>query len=243
MAHPSRIPNPTVKRLSLYLRELERLSELSEETISSKQLGQALGLTDAQVRKDLAYFGQFGYPGIGYRVDELIGELRRIFGTDGMWRIIVVGAGHIGHAVMNYHRLPSKGFEVVAVVDNDPAVVGTEISGHVVQAMSGLPDLVREQNVDLGMLAVPPEAAQEVGQAMVDAGLAGILNFAPVQLNLEPAVPIVTVDLSVSLEQLAFNVSVRRTAEKRAAGAASSEGASRAGGVGEGGGGAASASS
>jgi redox-sensing transcriptional repressor len=230
MPQPSRIPNPTVKRLSLYLRELERLSAADEHTISSKQLGQALGLTDAQVRKDLAYFGQFGYPGIGYRVEELVGELRRIFGTDGMWRIVVVGAGHIGHAVMNYHRLNGKGFDVAAVVDNDPSIVGTEISGHVVQPMSRLAELVEQQHIDIGMLAVPPEAAQDVAQAMVDAGLAGILNFAPVQLNLVPAVPIVTVDLSVSLEQLAFNVSVNRSARPGESRSATTGGAEHAGG-------------
>jgi redox-sensing transcriptional repressor len=107
---------------------------------------------------------------------------------------------------------------VVAVVDNDPTIIGVEISGHIVQPMQSLAKLVKEQQIDIGMLAVPPEAAQEVAQSMVDAGLTGILNFAPVQLNLQPPVPIVTVDLTVSLEQLAFNVSLRRNASEGAAG-------------------------
>src|ERR1700753_3496322 len=117
------IPNPAVRRLSLYLRQLEAFKKKDRRTISSKQLGESPRLTDAQVRKDLAYFGQFGHPGIGYRVDELIGQVRRILGTDKTWNVILVGAGNLGRALSAYRGFNAKGFCLVAVFDNDPTKV------------------------------------------------------------------------------------------------------------------------
>ena len=211
MASRSKIPRPTVKRLSLYLRDLESRSEHEQQTISSQQLGDALGLTDAQVRKDLAYFGQFGHPGIGYSVHELIAELRKILGTDRKWSAAVVGAGNIGRAVMAYTRFRRKGFEIVAVFDNNPAVIGQVISGHHVRPMKDLPAIVRERDIKIGILAVPVETAQAVADALIDAGVLGILNFAPVRLDVRDAVGITSVDFSVALEQLAFQISLGLT--------------------------------
>ncbi|MHC5113062.1 MAG: redox-sensing transcriptional repressor Rex [Planctomycetota bacterium] len=203
-----KIPRPTVKRLSLYLRELENQLEAGQTTINSRQLGDVLDLTDAQVRKDLAYFGQFGHPGIGYQVPDLIDELRRILGTDHPWRAVVVGAGNIGRAVSRYGRLGRKGFEIAGVFDSDPQIVGTEIDHHRVRPMSELADVVAQSDAKIGLLAVPSEAAQEVAEALVAAGVRGILNFAPRRLVVDPNVPIVSVDLTVELEQLAFHVSL-----------------------------------
>src|SRR2546422_11082083 len=121
---PELIPNPAVRRLSLYLRQLEAFQRKERRTISSKQLGESLGLTDAQVRKDLAYFGQFGHPGIGYRVDDLIDEVRHILGTDKVWDVLLVGAGNLGRALLSYRGFDSKGFRLTAVFDNDPAKAG-----------------------------------------------------------------------------------------------------------------------
>src|SRR5881275_2271008 len=121
---PDSIPNPAVRRLSLYLRQLEAFKRKDRRTISSKQLGESLGLTDAQVRKDLAYFGQFGHPGIGYRVDDLIGQVKRILGTDKIWNVLLVGAGNLGRALMAYRGFDAKGFRIAAVFDIDPAKVG-----------------------------------------------------------------------------------------------------------------------
>ena len=208
MSYRGKIPRPAVKRLSLYLRELEAQAEANKTTISSRQLGDALDLTDAQVRKDLAYFGQFGHPGVGYRIQELTGELRHILGTDRQWPSVVVGAGNIGRAVARYGRLSSKGFEVVAVFDSDPAIVGTEIAGHVVRPVDELADVVRELAVAIGLLAVPASEAQSVADALVTAGIKGILNFAPRRLNVNDNVAIVSVDLTVSLEQLAFKIAL-----------------------------------
>src|SRR5438874_4758591 len=118
------IPNPAVRRLSLYLRQLESFKRKDRRTISSKQLGESLGLTDAQVRKDLAYFGQFGHPGIGYRVDDLIAQVRKILGTDKTWDVLLVGAGNLGRALLAYRGFDAKGFRIVAVFDNDSAKIG-----------------------------------------------------------------------------------------------------------------------
>src|ERR1041385_6725246 len=121
---PELIPNPAVRRLSLYLRQLEAFQRKDRRTISSKQLGESLGLTDAQVRKDLAYFGQFGHPGIGYRVDDLIGQVKKILGTDQTWNVLLVGAGNLGRALMSYNGFQAKGFKLAAVFDNDPGKLG-----------------------------------------------------------------------------------------------------------------------
>src|SRR6186997_646532 len=121
---PESIPDPAVRRLSLYLRQLEAFQRKNRQTISSKHLGESLNLTDAQVRKDLAYFGQFGHPGIGYKVDDLISEVRRILGTDKIWNVLLVGAGNLGRALMAYRGFASKGFQLAAVFDNDPSKVG-----------------------------------------------------------------------------------------------------------------------
>jgi redox-sensing transcriptional repressor len=204
----SRIPRPTAKRLSFYLREVENLAEAGRATVSSKQLGEALGLTDAQVRKDLACFGQFGHPGIGYRVSELAEQLRKILGTDRNWNACVVGAGNIGRALMAYQRFRRKGFEIVAVFDSNPQVVGHKVSGHRVRPMTDLPLLVKEREIKIGIVAVPVEAAQGVAQQLIEAGVVGILNFAPRRLDVHKAVSVMSVDFSVALEQLAFQISL-----------------------------------
>src|SRR5687768_18571283 len=121
---PESIPNPAVRRLSLYLRQLESFQRKDRRTISSKQLGESLGLTDAQVRKDLAYFGQFGHPGIGYRVDDLIVQVKHILGTDKTWNVMLVGFGNLGRALASYRGFNNKGFKLVAIFDADASKVG-----------------------------------------------------------------------------------------------------------------------
>src|SRR3954463_6954354 len=126
-SRPDLIPNPAVRRLSLYLRQLEAFKRKDRRTISSKQLGESLNLTDAQVRKDLAYFGQFGHPGIGYRVDDLIGQVKRILGTDKTWPVLLVGAGNLGRALLAYNGFQVKGFRVVSVFDTDATKIGKKL--------------------------------------------------------------------------------------------------------------------
>jgi redox-sensing transcriptional repressor len=203
------VPAPAVRRLSLYLRELESLLNNGRETISSKELGTSLGHTDAQVRKDLAYFGQFGHPGIGYRVTELIARIRNILGTDRMWKALVVGAGNLGHALVSYRGFLKKGFQVVAVFDNDPNRTGEKIGGPPgldILPIERMPEVVREMGIELGIVAVPAEAAQRVADNLVQAGVKGILNFAPASITVPERIPVASVDLSVHLEQLAFRI-------------------------------------
>lgn len=205
-SRPESIPNPAVRRLSLYLRQLESFQRKGRRTISSKQLGESLGLTDAQVRKDLAYFGQFGHPGIGYKVEDLILQVRRILGTDKTWNVLLVGAGNVGRALSTYRGFSSKGFRLVAVFDNDPNKVGRRLGPFTVQPLSEMRDTVQKQSIRLAILAVPADSAQEVADQTIDAGIRGILNFAPISLTVPHDIAMNTVDMAVQLEQLAFQV-------------------------------------
>ncbi|MCB9850996.1 MAG: redox-sensing transcriptional repressor Rex [Phycisphaerales bacterium] len=210
MSKSEGIPAPAVRRLSLYLRQLEALRETNLHTVSSKQLGQALRFTDAQVRKDLAYFGQFGQPGIGYDVNELIARLRSILGTDRTWRVLLVGAGNLGRALLAYRGFGKRGFEIAAVFDTDPAKVGKPSAPDFdmpVRHIDELADAARDLQIRLAVLAVPAPVAQSIAESVVAAGIRGILNFAPIALHLPPTVTVVNVDLAVQLEQLSFNVS------------------------------------
>jgi redox-sensing transcriptional repressor len=200
------VPKAVVNRLSFYLRELEHLVREGHATTSSTQLGNVLGFTDAQVRKDLAYFGHFGYPGIGYRCDELIAAIRRILGTDQAWTVALVGAGNLGRALLGYRGFQQRGFHFVAAFDIEPSKIGSLIEGVPVQHLDRLPQVAQENRIRLGMIAVPALAAQAVADRLLAAGVEGILNFAPVTLNLPATVSHVGVDLAIELEQLAFSV-------------------------------------
>lgn len=202
------IPDPAVRRLSLYLRQLEVFLRKDRRTVSSRQLGESLNLTDAQVRKDLAYFGQFGRPGIGYRVEELIAQVKRILGTDKTWNILLTGCGNLGRALMAYRGFAAKGFCLTAVFDADATKAGEVIGGFTVQPMSELRQTIQDKCIRLAMVAVPADAAQEVVDELMAAGIRGILNFAPVSLRVGPSVAINSVDLSVQLEQLSFQVNL-----------------------------------
>lgn len=211
-ADPS-VPKAVVSRLSLYLRELEHLVRDGHDTTSSHRLGSVLGFTDAQVRKDLAYFGHFGYPGIGYRCDELIAAIKKILGTDQQWLVVLVGVGNLGRALLGYRGFQQRGFRVVAAFDTDPSKVGAQIEGLEVQHLDRLPDVAQANRIRLGMIAVPAAAAQTVADRLVAVGIEGILNFAPVTLVLPEGVPRVGVDLAIELEQLAFSVVNRPNGE------------------------------
>src|ERR1044071_840319 len=162
------IPNPAVRRLSLYLRQLEAFKRKDRRTISSKQLGESLGLTDAQVRKDLAYFGQFGHPGIGYRVDDLIGQVKKILGTDKTWNVLLVGAGNLGRALMAYKGFERKGFKLAAVFDADPTKVGKRYNQFSILPLADLNATIQKLNIRLAIIAVPADNAQDVADQLVE---------------------------------------------------------------------------
>ena len=203
------VPKVVVSRLSLYLRELQRLEAAGQQTISSGQLGTLLGFSDAQVRKDLGFFGQFGYPGVGYRCDELIRAMRDILGTNQSWNVVMVGVGNLGQALLGYRGFGRQNFAIVAAFDADPAKVGQVVQGLTIQPLERLAETVREQHVRLGMLVVPAERAQEAADRLVAAGVEGIVNFAPVTLTLPPHVQNVGVALAIELEQLSFAVTAK----------------------------------
>ena len=165
-----------------------------------------MGITDAQVRKDFAYFGQFGYPGIGYRCEELVDEIRRILGTDRIWPAAMVGVGNLGQALLGYGGFQHQGFSVVAAFDISSQIVGQTICDLVVQHIDEMPAVVAEKSIQLAILAVPAKSAHSVADAIVESGINGVLNFAPVTLNLPKSVSVVGVDLAMELEQLAFAV-------------------------------------
>lgn len=207
---PEAVPNPAVRRLSLYLRQLEAFKRQDQHTVSSKQLGESLTLTDAQVRKDLAYFGQFGHPGIGYRVDDLIARVKHILGTDKIWNVLLIGAGNLGRALMAYKGFENKGFRIVAVFDSDPAKVNTRRGAFLIQPLCELQATIQRLGIRLAIIAVPGDSAQAVADQLVAAGIQGIFNFAPVSLTVPPHVGVSAVDLAVQLEQLSFLVNLSR---------------------------------
>lgn len=192
-------------RLSLYLRCLEGFQREDVSKVSSGQLGDALGLSDAQVRKDLASLG-IGQPGIGYSVPDLIAAIRRALGIDRQWNAILIGVGNLARALLRYRGFQQQGFRLVALCDTDPAKIGQMIEGLKIHALPDLGAVVRATSAELGILTVPAEAAQPVADQLAEAGIRGILNFAPTVLKMPPGVSLVTVDLTVQLEQLAFLV-------------------------------------
>jgi redox-sensing transcriptional repressor len=200
------VPKVVVSRLSLYLRELQRLVASGQQTISSSQLGTLLGFSDAQVRKDLGFFGQFGYPGVGYRCDELIRAMRDILGTNHSWNVAMVGVGNLGQALLGYRGFGRQNFAIAAAFDADPTKVGQTVRGLRIQPLEELAATIREQGIRLGMIVVPADRAQEAADRLVAAGIEGIVNFAPVTLALPPHVQNVGVDLAIELEQLSFAV-------------------------------------
>jgi len=207
-------PDPAVKRLSLYLRQLESLHRRDVKTVSSRQLGESLRFTDAQVRKDLAYFGQFGHPGIGYTVVELIAQVRHILGTDKVWNVVLIGAGNLGRALAAYKGFTAKGFCLVAVFDNDVSKVGRKVGSFAVQPLAELEATVRKHAVRMAMMAVPADNAQDVADQLVTAGVRGLLNFAPVSISVPADVAVNAVDLAVQLEQLLFQVNTSAASKK-----------------------------
>jgi redox-sensing transcriptional repressor len=201
-----RISRASVGRLSLYLRHLEGLRRDGLTTVSSGLLGEALGVTDAQVRKDLACLGNLGQPGIGYPIEELIAAIRGTLGIDREWRVAMVGVGNLARALLRYRGFREQGFRIVALFDADPAKVGQRLEGLVVHAVIEIPAVIASSSAELGLLAVPAEAAQQVADDLVAAGIRGVLNFAPTVIRLPAAVSLVSVDLTIQMEQLAFLV-------------------------------------
>ncbi|MCD6360500.1 MAG: redox-sensing transcriptional repressor Rex [Armatimonadetes bacterium] len=195
------IPDPTVLRVCTYLRILE---QHEEPTISSAAIADAAGVNAAQVRKDLSFFGEFGRPGVGYDVESLASSLKELMGLDEEHRVVIVGAGALGAALVTYPGFSIRGFTIVAIFDNNPAKIGHRLRGYEVMPVDQLAETVRAEGVSIGIIAVPCAAAQEVADALVAANIQAIVNFAPITLRVPPEVRLRNVDLTQQLEVLAY---------------------------------------
>ena len=202
----SRIPEMTVRRLSVYLRCLAQLEEDGAKTVSSQELAARFHLNSAQVRKDLAYFGEFGIRGIGYDAARLRAEIQKILGLDREWRVVLVGYGNLGSALFHYRGFARQGFRVAAIVDDDPVKIGRTADGLTILSVGELPRVVKAQGIQIGVIAVPAEGAQPVADRLVAAGVRAILNFAPARVKVPRDVRLQNVDLSIELENLSFHL-------------------------------------
>lgn len=198
-----RIPEATVARLPVYLRVLHE-STGRVQTISSEALAGRAGVHAAQVRKDLSYLGSYGTRGVGYDVEYLVRQINRRLGLDAERRVAIIGAGNLGQALAGYRGFPARGFNVVAAFDADPAKVGAVIGEIVVQPASSMPEALREQGVDIGVITTPAPPAQAVADTLVEAGIRSILNFAPTTVLVPDHVALRQVDLGVELQILSF---------------------------------------
>jgi redox-sensing transcriptional repressor len=198
------IPEATVGRLPIYLRALVEMAENGAATISSGDLAEAAGVNSAKVRKDLSYLGSYGTRGVGYDVAYLIHQVRRELGLTQHWPVVIAGAGNLGLALSNYKGFPERGFRIVALVDNAPARIGQLVGEIPVEDIDRLPDLVRREEVAIGVICTPAGAAQEVADKMVAAGIRSILNFAPAVIAVPDHVSVRKVDLSIELQILAY---------------------------------------
>lgn len=202
----SKISDSAVRRLSLYLRLLREFRAREVDLVSSRDLAARAGATAAQVRKDLSLFGSFGKRGRGYAVAELIEVIEGILGLRGHWRVVLVGVGKIGTALLGFRDLERRGFEIVAAVDTDERVIGTEVFGVRVSPLAELGRLIREREAEIGIVATPPEAAQEVATKLAAAGVRGILSFAPVKLSVPKEICVRNVDVVLELEGLSYRM-------------------------------------
>lgn len=206
-----KIPEATIVRLSVYSRFLEQADERGIVTISSGEIAEGVGVSPAQVRKDLAYFGEFGTRGVGYNVKDLLRHTMKILGLSQEWPTVVVGAGNLGSALVSYKGFRDRGFNIVAIFDNDLTKIGKNILDLEVLPIDRLSEVVKENRVKIGILAVPSSVAQRVADEMIQAGVKAILNFAPKVITVPDDVEVRNIDLSVRLEILTFNLCMQNS--------------------------------
>ena len=200
------IPDIVIGRLPLYLRALSRLTLEGAKITSSHELGKRLGISSAQIRKDLSHFGEFGKQGTGYQVDYLTEQLRQILKVDKEWRVALVGVGDLGRALAHYNGFRDRGFRITMLFDNDPAKVGTMLDGFQIYDVAQMKDLIRQHGITLAMIAVPAEAAQQVADALVAAGVRGLLNYAPINIAVPEGVKVQYIDPVVHLQRITYYV-------------------------------------
>lgn len=198
------IPDIVIGRLPIYLRALTRMFQKGRQVTSSQELGERLGISAAQIRKDLSQFGEFGKQGTGYNIEFLTQKIQEILKVDRIWDVAVIGAGDIGHAVANYGGFHHRGFKIVKIFDNDPAKIGTEFNGIKVLDIANVDKEIKKAGLKVAMLTVPAEAAQEVADLLVKAGIKAILNYAPVSLTVPQDVRVQYIDPAVHLQNMTY---------------------------------------
>ncbi len=203
------IPSITINRLSIYHRCLEKITKKGKglEVISSFKIAEMTGINSAQIRKDLAYFGEFGKRGIGYPIIDLEKELKKILGLDKKWSVIIAGAGNLGKALIKYKGFQKKGFIIKGIFDNNPSKIGKRLGHIFIYNIKEIEKFIQAENVSIGIIVVPADSAQEVADKMIRGGIKAILNFAPIHIVLPPEIKRHNVDLSVEFEGLTYYLS------------------------------------
>lgn len=201
---PIEIPDVVIDRLPVYARALAALERSGREVVSSQELGSQLGVTPAQIRKDLSYFGRFGKQGRGYNVRRLLEELHQILGLDRKWMMVVVGVGQLGRAVLSYGGFVPQGFRIVDAFDADPAVIGQQVDHLIVKSVEQIREALAGRPVDIGIVATPAVSAQKVIDALVECGVKAILNYAPIAAHVPPHVHVKDIDPVLSLQSMTF---------------------------------------
>ena len=208
MKERNNIPKATIERLPLYYRCLDKLATFEEvEVVSSKDLGGRLGIPSTQVRKDLSYYGEFGRRGVGYNVQELKRSVGKILGVDKLWPAVIVGAGNLGRALVNYGSFEMMGLEIVEVFDNDLSKIGNQINGIEVKSIQSIKETLQGRDIKLGIISVPADSAQEVADEMIAAGIKAIWNFAPTRLYIPENIVVRNEDLAVGIVSLIYHLS------------------------------------
>lgn len=208
-----KVPEVAIQRLSFYLRALKKFTD--EGILSSQGLAKLVGTTATQVRKDLAYFGEFGMPGQGYDIGKLKQEIMHVLAIDRKWKLALAGVGKLGAALLAYPGFKREEFEIAVLFDNDPEKVGKKVEGVVIQPVDNMVDIVRARGINIGIITTPAEAAQSVVDKMVEGGIEGILNFAPIRLKVFEKIKLKNVDLSLELESLSYFLSSKANERKR----------------------------
>jgi redox-sensing transcriptional repressor len=198
------IPDIVVGRLPIYLRALQRMLAENRHVTSSQELGERLGISAAQIRKDLSQFGEFGKQGTGYSIDYLADQIRQILNVDRVWDIAVVGAGDIGSAVARYQGFANRGMQVAMIFDNNPEKIGSQVGTFTVQDISTLESATRQAGIQVAMIATPSEKAQEVADQLISAGVKAILNYAPINLSVPEDVRVQYIDPVIHLQRMTY---------------------------------------
>jgi len=198
------IPDIVIGRLPLYLRAIQRMSQEGQRVTSSQELGERLGVSAAQIRKDLSQFGEFGKQGTGYNIKFLSEQLRRILNLDRVWDMAIVGAGDVGSALAHYQGFRDRGFQATMIFDNDSKKIGTKMGALVVQELAGMVEVIRQANIKVAMVATPADHAQEVTVQLVEAGVKAILNYAPIQITVPEDVRIEYIDPGTHLQKMSY---------------------------------------